>query len=87
MSRPKAVEIRGAVTEHWMVKRLRENKSINDPTNVPRISAQTLVKLNDLRNSLLGSNYSVREWIDQLASNDPDYREHKKAYRKQTAGV
>lgn len=36
--------------------------------NVPRVSAATAIKLNDLRNKLLGTNFSLQEvqqqWLD-----------------------
>jgi hypothetical protein len=54
--------IRGAVVEHWMDKALRQHRPINLEGNVPRISADTLVKLNDLRNSLLGTNHTLYQW-------------------------
>jgi hypothetical protein len=66
-------EVIGAVTEHWVDKRLREGKSINLVDHFPRISAETLLKMNDLRNELLGTKYSVREWIDQLSHNEVSY--------------
>lgn len=56
----------GAVTEHWMDKRMRLHLPINDESNVPRISAETLVKLNDYRNSMLGTDYTLYE-VDRMA--------------------
>ena len=74
MSKFKTKEVAGAVTEHWMVKRLRKNEPINLEGNVPRVSADTLLKMNNLRNELLGTKYSVREWIDQLSHNEVNYQ-------------
>lgn len=64
-SHPKKREVVGVVIEHWMVKRLREHKPINLDGNVPRMSAETAIKLNDLRNKLLGTNYSLYEASQQ----------------------
>lgn len=83
----KTKEVQGAVTEHWMDKRLRQNKPIDDPSNVPRISADTLVKMLDLRNSLLGSKYTMQEWMEQLRTHTADYREHKKFFKKRMKKV
>lgn len=57
----KTNDIQGAVTEHWMVKRLRQHKPINDPTNLIRISAVDILKLVEYKNQLLGTKRSVLE--------------------------
>lgn len=54
-------EIRGAVTEHWMEKRLRLHLPINLSDNIIRIPAEALVKMNKLRNELLGTDISLHE--------------------------
>ncbi len=49
------------MTEHWLTKRLREHKPINDVENYPRISAITMLKLIQWRNSMLGIKRSLHE--------------------------
>lgn len=63
--------IQGATIEHWMDKRIREHKSINDPTNLIRISASDIIKLIDYKNSLLGTTKSILE-------ESKDYEEREK---------
>lgn len=63
-------EIRGVVLEHWVDKALRLHQSINLEGHHPRISASTLVKLNNLKNRLQGTNYSLHE-AHTLAADQP----------------
>lgn len=60
----------GAVVEHWIDKALREHKPLSNGTNYPRMSASTLVKLNNLKNRLQGTNYSLHE-AHTLAADQP----------------
>ncbi len=61
MSRLKLKETGGAITEHWMLKRMRQHKSVNDPSNVIRIPAESLLKLHELKNRLVGDNLTLFE--------------------------
>lgn len=54
-------EIQGAVTEHWLDKRLRLNKAVNDPTNLIRIKAKDLLTLHNHKQDLLGTRRSLLE--------------------------
>lgn len=54
-------EVVGSITEHWIDVRLRLGLPTVLEGNVPRMSATTAVKLNDLRNKLLGTNYTLYE--------------------------
>lgn len=64
----KQAEVQGSVTEHWMDKRLRLRQPINLPGNMIRITAEALVAMNNYRNKLLGTDYSLHE----LAEMDKD---------------
>lgn len=54
-------QVTGAIVEHWLDRRKRLNLPTVLEGNTPRISAKTALQLNDLRNSLLGTNYSLYE--------------------------
>lgn len=54
-------EIIGAVTEHWMTKRLRQHQPINDPSNVIRISAKSILLLHNEKMKQLGTSRSLHE--------------------------
>lgn len=75
-------EVQGAVIQHWLDKRIKEGKPTKLEGNVPRVSPETLIKLNDARNEMLGSNLSIREWMSQIADDDPDYRDKRKPSRR-----
>lgn len=57
----KSKDIQGMVVEHWIDRRLRLHIPIALEGNIPRVSAMTMVKLNDLKNKLMGTNYSLFE--------------------------
>lgn len=65
----KLKEVQGAVTEHWMDRRLRLHQPINLPDNVIRITATALVKMNEYRNKLLGTDISLHE-LAQMADDE-----------------
>jgi hypothetical protein len=52
-------DLQGVTTEHWMDRRLRENKPINYPTNLIRISAKDIVTLVEHKNQMLGVRRSL----------------------------
>jgi len=60
----KKQEVRGAVTEHWIDRRIRLHQSTSLMGNTIRMSAETIVKLNDLKNKLTDTDYSLHERME-----------------------
>lgn len=63
-------EVQGAEVEHWIDTALRLNKPLSNGTNYPRISAAAMVKLNNLKNRLQGTRYTLHE-AHQIAQEQP----------------
>ena len=61
-------KIVGARIEHWMDKRIRLKQPIDDPTNIIRISATALLKMNEERNRLVGKRQSLFEASQEHAA-------------------
>ena len=66
-------DINGAVTEHWMDKRLRQHKPINYPTNLIRISAPDLLILHQYKNELLGESKSLVDASEDSKTEQEEY--------------
>lgn len=54
-------EVQGAVTEHWLDRRIRLRQSTKLVGNLIRISAKDLLILHNYKNELLGTAKSVLE--------------------------
>lgn len=66
-------EIMGAITEHWMNKRLRLHKPINLTGNLIKISAEDLLILHEYKNKLLGIEKSIAEASEEAQKEQEEY--------------
>lgn len=66
-------EIMGAITEHWMDKRLRLKKPINLVGNLIKISAEDLLILHEYKNKLLGIEKSIAEASEEAQKEQEEY--------------
>lgn len=69
----KSNEIMGAVTEHWMDKRLRFNNPINLTGNLIRISSKDLLTLQEYKNQFLGINKSLADASEESKLKQEEY--------------
>lgn len=66
-------EVQGAITEHWLDKRIREHKSTNLVGNLIRISAKDLLTLHQYKQSLMGTNRSISEESEESKLKQTEY--------------
>lgn len=59
-------ELKGATVEHWMIARQRQNKPINDPTNLIRISAKDFLILIKYKNEMLDIKRTLKQESDEF---------------------
>jgi len=60
--------VKGAVVEHWIDRRLRLHQPTSLPGNTIRMTAETIVKLNEEKNRLQNTDYSLHERMELEAS-------------------
>lgn len=62
----------GAVTEHWMDKRIRLGKPITLQGNLIRISANDILKLQEYKNNLLGIKISLIDASEEAKNKEKE---------------